>query len=245
VLDSIHTYNVSSQQAEELQQLEQAGNFVQKAVLDYTCALKKCYESQAPWVAMLEDDILLADGWFIRTLQGLYDIERKIKSHTNDWLFMRLFNQERSTGWASRSVGGNCELLISTCILVPTFVILSMLKQSSRSVRRNLDDPSVAIICLLVIPTFVVLFFQAGKASLLPPHPGVYDEPFGCCSQALVFPRHQVPRIKEYLLQRGSGQIDLMLDDLAQEDHLTRFALYPVQLQHIGKNIYCSLSWLC
>jgi hypothetical protein len=81
------------------------------------------------------------------------------------------------------------------------------------------------------------LFFQAGNASLLPPRPGVLDEPFGCCSQVLVSPKYQVPRIIEYLLQRQRGQIDLMLDDLAEEDSLIRFALCPVQLLHIGKQV--------
>lgn len=86
----------------------------------------------------------------------------------------------------------------------------------------------------MAVPTFVVLFFQAGKASLLPPRPGVHKEAFGCCSQALVFPRDQVPRVRDYLTQRSSGQIDMMLDELAIHDSLDRYALYPVQAQHIG-----------
>lgn len=237
VLDNIYTYDVSDHQVEKLQNLEETKDFAQKAVFDYTYALEKCYESQAPWVAMLEDDIILADGWYIHTLQGLRGIEQRSNSAKRDWLFMRLFNQERSTGWASRSLGQNHEVLISVGLLIPTWTILALLRRSSKTFRRHLDNPSLAIICLLVIPAFVGLFFQAGKASLLPPRPGVHDEPFGCCSQALVFPSHQVPRIREYLLQRRSGQIDLMLDDFARENHLIRYALYPVQLQHIGRKI--------
>ncbi|THZ71410.1 hypothetical protein D6C85_05309 [Aureobasidium pullulans] len=68
---------------------------------------------------------------------------------------------------------------------------------------------------------------------MLPPHPGVRKERFGCCAQGLVFPRAKAPRVVEYLNAKQSGQIDLMLDDLAREDKLNRYALYPVQVQHI------------
>ncbi|THZ18936.1 hypothetical protein D6C89_08015 [Aureobasidium pullulans] len=69
---------------------------------------------------------------------------------------------------------------------------------------------------------------------MLPPHPGVRKEGFGCCAQGLVFPRAKAPRVVEYLNAKQSGQIDLMLDDLAREDKLDRYALYPVQVQHIA-----------
>lgn len=72
---------------------------------------------------------------------------------------------------------------------------------------------------------------------MLPPHPGVRKEGFGCCAQGLVFPRAKSPRVVEHLNARQSGQIDLMLDDLAKEDKLDRYALYPVQVQHIGMTL--------
>jgi hypothetical protein len=50
----------------------------------------------------------------------------------------------------------------------------------------------------------------------------------------MVFPRVQAPLVMEYLRERGQGQIDLMLDRLAEETALARFALYPVLVQHIG-----------
>jgi hypothetical protein len=108
---------------------------------------------------------------------------------------------------ASRSLGQNLEILISVGILVPTLTILILLRMSSKKLRPHLDNGSLSIICLLVIPAFVTLFYQARKASLLPPRPGVHDEPFGCCSQVLVFPKYQVPRIIEHLLQGQRGQI--------------------------------------
>lgn len=225
---------MSNQQLEHLQELELNKDPSTKAVFDYIHALSDCYETQADWIIIFEDDILLADGWFAKTKQAVQSFSEDAK---DDMLFMRLFNQERSTGWGSREVGGNHELLISISISLVGFAILTFLCKRSRIVRKLVDDGTVLIVCILAIPTFVVLFFQAGKASMLPPHPGVRKEGFGCCAQGLVFPRAKAPRVVEHLNAKQSGQIDLMLDDLAREDKLDRYALYPVQLQHIGMSL--------
>ncbi|THY40361.1 hypothetical protein D6C99_08227, partial [Aureobasidium pullulans] len=230
-VDSLHGYDVSNQQLEHLQELELNKDFSTKAVFDYIHALSDCYETQADWIIIFEDDILLADGWFAKTKQAVLSFSEEAK---DDMLFMRLFNQERSTGWGSREVGGNHEFLISIAISLVAFAILTFLCKRSRIARKLVDDGTVFVVCILAIPTFVVLFFQAGKASMLPPHPGVRKERFGCCAQGLVFPRAKAPRVVEYLNAKQSGQIDLMLDDLAREDMLDRYALYPVQVQHIA-----------
>jgi hypothetical protein len=48
VVDHIYSYNFSDDQFTELQHLEHTKNFSRKAVLDYTYALPKCYDSQTP-----------------------------------------------------------------------------------------------------------------------------------------------------------------------------------------------------
>jgi GR25 family glycosyltransferase involved in LPS biosynthesis len=237
----MHGYDVMPEQMRELQMLEEQQDFSTKAVFDYTYALENCYNTQAPWIIIFEDDVILGDGWLVKTLQALSDIRQQHGAVDHDWLFLRLFNQERSIGWASRIPGQNHEVLISLAIMTPIFLVLILLRARCPVCRRHLDNASIAIICFLAIPTFVVLFFQSGKASMLPPRPGVHKEGFGCCSQALVFPRIQIPRINEYFKMRRTGQIDLMLDELAVRDGLDRYALYPVQLQHIGATVATSL----
>ena len=150
---------------------------------------------------------------------------------------MRLFNQERSTGWSSHNIGGNNEHWISLAVGLPVLVGLLLIRHRSRSLRPHLDDWTLGVISLLVIPAFVILFFKAGKASLLPPAPGVIEESFGCCAQGLVFPRDRVPDLINYLRKRHAGQIDTLLDDLADQANLTKHALYPVQLQHVGTSM--------
>lgn len=202
---------------------------------------------------MFEDDTLLADGWLVRTLQGLRGLESKTAGDPNSWLFMRLFNQERSTGWASHQIGGNNEFWIILGVGLGIITIAAVAgavtrrlqhqqrqwqrqrtKKKAKTLQPDISPSTLFVLVCVLNPALVLLFFQCGKASVLPPAPGLFEESFGCCSQAMVFPRAQAPLVMEYLRERGQGQIDLMLDRLAEETALARFALYPVLVQHIG-----------
>ena len=112
-------------------------------------------------------------------------------------------------------------------------VPVAFLLRRFTALRHHIDYAAVGVWCLMV-PAFVVLFFRAGKASLLPPLPGVSEENFGCCSQGLVFPREQIPGLVEFLRRKEEGQVDMLLKERALEACLARMALYPVQLQHVG-----------
>lgn len=57
---------------------------------------------------------------------------------------------------------------------------------------------------------------------------------YGCCTQALVFQRHQVPGLIAYLTERKAGQTDSMIEDYADAFKLERYALSPQVVQHIG-----------
>ncbi|OAA34046.1 hypothetical protein NOR_08703 [Metarhizium rileyi] len=230
VVDDVYTYSFDDQQKAYIESLEREGNYIEKGVYDYVYALRHCYETGAPFIGMFEDDILLAHGWLVRTLIGL----QQIPKDSSSWLYMRLFNQERSTGWESHHIGGNHEhwiiIGIGLFISVPAWVIY---KQWSLA-RKIIDPLTIFLLVTTVNPALVVLFFQSGKATMLPPSPGVFNEPFGCCSQAMIFPREQVPFLIEFLQRKQKGQIDLLLNDLAIQSKLARYALYPVQAQHIG-----------
>ncbi|KAL4727051.1 hypothetical protein ACLX1H_005951 [Fusarium chlamydosporum] len=109
-VDDVYTYDDNSTTVAYLSELEKKQNFREKGVVDYTLGLERCYNTGALYVGVFEDDILLARGWFMRTLKGLADIANKDREQ--HWLFMRLFNQERSIGWASHEIGGNNEFWI-------------------------------------------------------------------------------------------------------------------------------------
>ncbi|KAG5926703.1 hypothetical protein E4U42_003026 [Claviceps africana] len=259
-VDAMYTYNLSSaQDGQRLRQLEQQGDFSEKGVLDYAYALEQCHSMETPYVAVLEDDIMLADGWLIHLLTGLRQLpgaaERRpslpplpppsSSSPARDrarapspphksWLYVRMFNQERSTGWSSIRIGANHEPLIILAIWLTAAPPILLARRRWKAAHLLLDSASLLVLFVLLIPSYVLLFFQSGKASLWPPSRGIADEPFGCCSQIMVFPREQVLPLVDFLRRKRRGQIDLLLNDRAVEEGLTRYALYPVMAQHIG-----------
>jgi hypothetical protein len=169
----------------------------------------------------------------MRTLQGLADIASI--DPEQHWLFMRLFNQERSIGWASHEIGGNNEFWIIFGIGLGILAPALFARRRWRATQKYLDREILFVVVFILVPGLVILLYQSGKASLFPPSPGVFNEPFGCCSQAMIFPRRQVPLMISELQKRKRGQVDLILDDIAIGNQLDRYALYPVQAQHIGR----------
>jgi hypothetical protein len=73
-----------------------------------------------------------------------------------------------------------------------------------------------------------------GKYSLLPLESVVEINGPGCCTQELVFPREQVPALMARLQEKKNGQMDSMIEEYADQTRLTRLALAPQQLQHVG-----------
>lgn len=224
--------------------LEREGNFEAKGSIDYATALRHCYATTtAPYIAIFEDDILFADSWLTRTLLALRDIDEQMADRARkeyEWLFMRLFNEERASGWESHALLGNNTPLISLGIALALAGILVYLRDYRKGGRnmpaRRLDNATIFVVCGISVPVFVILFFQAGKASMLPPWPGVRMEGFGCCTQGMVFPRRSVPRLVEHLQKAAEihRPYDVATNDYATERGLERFALYPVMVQHVG-----------
>ena len=240
-VDNVHNYNISAQERAYLQELEEAGRYSEKGVFDYVYALQECYDTGSPYIGMFEDDIILAHGWFIKTMQGLRGLSERYKGHQT-WLFMRLFNQERSTGWASHDIGGNNEHWIILGVDIAISILVLLARKRNRAAHQYFDLGTLFVTATILIPGLVILFYQSGKASLLPPSPGVHEEPFGCCSQAMIFPREQVPLVVRSLREKREGQVDLMLNDIASNHRLDRYALYPVQAQHIGRLLFTTSS---
>jgi len=223
---------------ETLLDLERKQNWYAKAGVDYTVALEHCYDhSSSPWIAIFEGDVLFADGWFARTMLTLQRLERHMSPNgdAHKWLYMRLFNQERSTGWLSHDLLGNNVPLISLGVSSVVGGVLLAIKRYLRKSHGFPDIPSILIICGLTIPSFVVLFFQTGKATMLPPGPGVRVENFGCCTQGLVFPRERIAGVVAEIREKAE-QVphDIVMNGYWRKNNLQTLALYPMQLQHIG-----------
>jgi hypothetical protein len=223
-----------------LHRLEIAKDFHSKAGIDYSLALQRCYEqTTAPYIAIFEGDVIFADGWLARSLLALEHLRDYIgeAADTSRWLYMRIFNEERSTGFESRSIFGNgipiivpSVSLLLTCGLLSTRHILRR-----KGTRGFLDIPTILVLSWITVPAFIVLFFQSGKATVLPPAPGVRIERFGCCTQGLIFPREQAPGAWAWLREQAeTAPHDVLLNSYYRDTGLDVLAMYPMQLQHVG-----------
>jgi hypothetical protein len=65
---------------------------------------------------------------------------------------------------------------------------------------------------------------------------------YGCCSQALLFRRYQVPLLLDFFKRKGEGPRDSLIEDYADELGLSRWALAPSVFQHIGPR---RTKWEC
>ncbi|KAI0525531.1 hypothetical protein F5B22DRAFT_346130 [Xylaria bambusicola] len=229
-----------------------------KSLHDYAYALRQCIQtSDAPYIALFEDDIILADGWAARTLKDLHTIDDMMKDSRrhnpargqikpggpNSWLYLRMFNQERSSGWnGGYGFRSNNAHIVSLAVAIPLLALILLTRRLflPRSIARYIDGWVLLVTCGVAVPLFVWLFFASGKASLLGSPPGVYEEWFGCCSQALVFNRKHAQGLSDFLMAATTkigrvGRADMLPKDYAWEHGLARVSAYPMLVQHLGR----------
>ncbi|KAI1823182.1 hypothetical protein F4861DRAFT_511750 [Xylaria intraflava] len=236
------------------------GNAIErKTVYDYAYALSQCVQTtNAPYIALFEDDILLADGWAAQTLKNLRTVREMMKGpgrHSpvpgrvepggpNSWIYLRMFNQERSFGWGGGyGFRSNNADVISLAVSTPLLAFLLLVRQHyrRRCVVRHLDGWVLLIICGIAVPLFVWLFFASGKASLLGSPLGVHEEWFGCCNQALVYNRQHAQALSDFLMtaatttEKRAGRGDMLPKQFAWEHGLARLSAYPMMAQHLGR----------
>lgn len=204
---------------------------------DYLYGLKACYDTGASNVIMLEDDIILADGWMAKTRQALRIIDRKSKNRKGefwDWIYLRLFYTETSMQWEDTDFWYYHMWLTFSIASVVGFIITRLMRVFAPSSRRYLDGWCTAVICLITVPAFTALAFMIGKYSLFPPDTVFALNKHGCCTQALLFPRPEIPELIEYLQGRGHGQTDAMIEDYADGNGKQRLATGKQLVQHVG-----------
>jgi hypothetical protein len=135
---------------------------------------------------------------------------------------------------ASNDLFGNNVPLLIISISGATLLILSLIRRYNISRGKLITNTFLIIICGISIPLFIILFFQAGKSSILPHFPGVKQQQWGCCTQGIIMPREQVLPVVEELVRRASTPPDVIIEDYARDHGLLRFAIDPVQIQHLG-----------
>lgn len=88
----------------------------------------------------------------------------------------------------------------------------------------------------------IVLYFLAGRVTVQPMRAGVHlMNRFGCCSQALLFPREKVPVLRDYFEYRRTTSpkpVDSVIEALADKAGFDRLAVSLSQMQHVGAFSY-------
>lgn len=236
-----------------LRKAEEERDMPLKGVFDYLYVLERCLaETQAPFVAVFEDDVIFAGDWMARTMRGLQWLVEDYRSVDGgvaaDWLYLRLFYTETHLGWEKEGDWWYNHLSLTLALAAGgTGLVLMMLKVVGCGARLRLDWATIAVVSLLVAPGFAVLAFMAGKHNLPLPTSFHHRLPFdllsggvmpmekrGCCTQALVFHRPALPGLIQYLRKRERGQTDTMIEEYCDATGLKRFALGEQAVQHIG-----------
>ncbi|RYP23154.1 hypothetical protein DL765_001239 [Monosporascus sp. GIB2] len=267
VADEVFTYNSTLPARDRDRKIETLAGWAEdrgnkhklerKTVHDYAYAMDRCVRTtEAPYIALFEGDILLADGWAARTLVNLRTVEEMMRDpqrrdpakgeiepgRPNTWLYLRLFNQERSSGWSGGTgFRSNNAHVISAAIAIPLLLILLLARgRLPRHIARQMDGWTLLVICGIAVPVFVWLFFASGKASLVGSPPGVREEWFGCCNQAIVYNRAHAGALAEHMLDAATrrsapGRSDMLPKVFAWDRGLARISAYPMLAQHVGR----------
>jgi hypothetical protein len=195
----------------------------------------------APYIAIFEDDIIFADGWMARLVKALAQLKRETPSPASfetdpkgSWLYLRLFHTETSLMWENDDALYAYIPVVFAFVIALTYFALVVLRSRFTAWRPHLDNGTIAVLCIVTVPLYTALVYMMGKWTLLHPQGPTLLNKHGCCTQALVFPRQQIPPMIAWMRMKKHGQTDSMIEEYADINGLDRYALFPQAVQHVG-----------
>jgi hypothetical protein len=237
--DLVLTYEVEDDEMQHIRDMEaEGGMFTEKGLYDYSYLLSACAEQHTPYIAIIEDDAIAMDGWYHRTMKALWHAEEQsmLRRGKPGFLYLRLFYTEAFLGWNSEN--WRTYLYYSGCagaIPIAIYVFLRATKVATKFLEAISTRRAVVSIYAVII-MLILLFFALGRMTVLPMPFGVHEMPqFGCCSQALVFPRTKALELVSYFRYRRTGFVDVLTEDYANEKDELRFTITPSVVQHVGR----------
>lgn len=232
VSDDVMLYNVSQETLRFLQGLERERDYRVKGAHDYAYVLERCIESKAPYIAILDDDTLAVAGWYPRAVAAIERAEADTPQEQGPgWLYLRLFFTEEFFGWHSEL--WHIYLRYSFAVFLGTLLALIALRRYG--LQSLISNRILFVTCFVCLPACIGLYFLAGRLSVHPLKSGVYQMlKYGCCGQALLFPRDMALVVLARFRERGIGYPDALVEELANEKDYVRWAVIPSLVQHIG-----------
>ncbi|KAF1995951.1 hypothetical protein P154DRAFT_548202 [Amniculicola lignicola CBS 123094] len=235
LVDKVLEYDVSEEEMNHIKEMEQAaGLFREKGLYDYSYLVKECYKQDTPYIVMLEDDIVVMDGWYHRTVAALEEVERKsaLTKASPEFLYLRLFYTEEFLGWNAEEWKSYLGYSV-VATLFPTGLLL-LLRSTVPSLKR-VPIYRLVILSITTCSALILIFFSLGRATVLPLHNGVSEMPkYGCCSQGFVFPREKALTLAKHYEERKFGFVDVLTEEYADTHGELRWAITPSVVQHVG-----------
>jgi hypothetical protein len=215
--------------------LEEKKDYMDKVRFDFAYALRHVYRtSSSPYIALFEGDIMVADGWVARAVSALREVDRRVEKEGLRWSDMRMFNAEGMIAFNSLHPLGNNVPFIILGVSGVLFLVFRALARVSRTGREVFTWQFNVVVCCVTVPAFVVLFFRAGKSSMLPPRAGVSVQNWGMCTQGMIMPRAVVPGLADAIIAHRD-QPDRSFRDFAADNGYDRLVLDPILVQHMGE----------
>ncbi|RYC54819.1 hypothetical protein CHU98_g11394 [Xylaria longipes] len=234
MVDTLASYNDNEERLRLVQTMDPRSHAI-KSKFDYSVVMEECEKTGAPYILMIEDDVVFLDGWRHRTMRAL-DIAttKSWEAGKADFLYLRLFYYEGLLGWNSES----WPTYVGSSFAVVAVVLSSLLLARRYLARTHISYSFVVLVTLVFTPLLIILFFAAGRNCMLPQSNGVHImDKYGCCGQGLVFPRSTVTGDLLPLFRSNISSTvptDSYIENHADNTGALRWALTPVVLQHVG-----------
>ncbi|KAI0165030.1 integral membrane protein [Xylariaceae sp. FL1272] len=208
-----------------------------KSKFDYSLVMDECERTGAPYIMMLEDDVVFVEGWWPRVSKALETATSKTWSAGyKDFLYLRLFYYEGLQGWDS--VYWRTYVAWSTFVTIAVASLSLYVRRRVPASRRYLTYSGLFLIVGVFTPLSIALYFIAGRNCVAPRPAGVNLMPdHACCGQGFVFPRDKVTDelLPSFRRHRWSTiPTDSFIERHADNTGALRWALTPVVMQHIG-----------
>lgn len=221
---------------------------VENMRLDHSVLVERCRGQKTPYFALVEDDVVASRDWFPRLQSAVRQVDGETRKSGRDWIYTRLFYSELLMGWNAEEWLTYAEVVfVVYAALLAVFLGLRRRHKvgpakgaASSSTIINFNYTAALAFCLWM-PAAITLFFMAGRISMRRLNPfgrsGVDEMPdYGCCAQGLVFPERHLEGLEALLrdpLFAFAG--DQIIEDYARNHGLTKWALEPSVLQHVGQ----------
>ena len=215
--------------------------------LDHSVLIETCRQRGSPYFALIQDDVVASRDWFQRLGAGIVDVEERTEDSDQDWFYIRLFYSELLMGWNGEEFPGYFRrIAVVYAVLIAVFLAAWRLRHRPRWHKKlHVGPPTAqnfgymaALVLGLWTPAVIVLVFLTGRVTLhrMTTAPCVREMPqYGCCAQGLVFPNRHLEGLQDLLREPPYRfPADMVIDGYGDERGLTKWALDPSVLQHVG-----------